>query len=482
MTAGQEAPALDRRRWDWIGRIVRAQVVMLRDVELIDDDALAGLLQAAESARLGEPPAGRSLLDAIRDFDERMDALAPPGLAGGARVGRGTLDVAATVIRGIAREDLLALAELAQELRTALIELAAAHVVTLMPVTIDGQVAHPTTLGHVLAGTVSQLARADQRLEAAYELVNRSPLGSGALASTGMPIDRERLTDLLGFDRLLENTFDAVSATDHLAAVADAIEAVAVPVRRLGSELLARARFEPDSVRFGEAWTSLIGDLPQARPAAGLTGLLAELRAAMSAAAALRSAANEAPFGPIAGDGDRLLAAAVDALSAAKSAVARTTALLTSGLEINRALLANRAGKGFSTSSDLADFLMIEEQIEPGAAQNIAALTISRAREQGLEASGITPELIDSAALLVIGREIKVEFEAISRYLAPRRFIERRTAPGAPAPATVRAQLDGERARLAQSVQRRTSAAERLARAEAELARIESEALASARG
>jgi hypothetical protein len=125
---------------------------------------------------------------------------------------------------------------------------------------------------------------------------------------------------------------------------------------------------------------------------------------------------------------------------------------------------------------------MIEEQIEPGAAQNIAALTISRAREQGLEASGITAELIDGAALLVIGREIKVEFEAISRYLAPRRFIERRTASGAPAPAMVRAHLDAERARLAQDVQRQAGAAERLARADAELTRIAAEALALPRG
>jgi hypothetical protein len=89
---------------------------------------------------------------------------------------------------------------------------------------------------------------------------------------------------------------------------------------------------------------------------------------------------------------------------------------------------------GFSTSSDLAIFLMLEEQIDPSSAERIAAMTVARAREQGVEASGITQDLIDAAALLVLGRELKVEFEAISRYLAPRRFVERAALQGGSGP------------------------------------------------
>jgi hypothetical protein len=77
-------------------------------------------------------------------------------------------------------------------------------------------------------------------------------------------------------------------------------------------------------------------------------------------------------------------------------------------------------------------------------------MVLTRAREAGLEASGITPEMIDTAAMLLIGREIKVEFEAISKYLAPRRSIERRNQTGGPAPSAVRSWLAGaERRRQA---------------------------------
>ncbi len=122
--------------------------------------------------------------------------------------------------------------------------------------------------------------------------------------------------------------------------------------------------------------------------------------------------------------------------------------LLRDGLEINRAYLANTAGRNHTTSSDLAILLMEAEGLDPAAAANIAAMTVNRAIADGIEASGITSQMIDASALLIIGRELAVEFEAISRYLAPRRFLERRTATGSPSPARTREYLGREQTRL----------------------------------
>jgi hypothetical protein len=143
---------------------------------------------------------------------------------------------------------------------------------------------------------------------------------------------------------------------------------------------------------------------------------------------------------------------------------------LEDGLVVNAAFFANRAGRSFSTSSDLADFLIIEENLAPGEAEQIASITISRARDQGLEAAGITVDLIDGAAMMVIGRELKVEFEAISRYLAPRRFIERRTTLGSPAPAVMRTFIAH---RLQDHADRNNRIAERAMRIEAAYAELQ---------
>lgn len=117
-------------------------------------------------------------------------------------------------------------------------------------------------------------------------------------------------------------------------------------------------------------------------------------------------------------------------------------------LIVNRAYLANRAGRMYTTAADLAPFLMQEEGLSPTAARQVASLVTSRLREQNLEASAVTQDIIDSAAVMVIGQELKVEMETLGRYLAPRRFIERRDVLGSPAPERTRAWLASERSRL----------------------------------
>jgi argininosuccinate lyase len=124
------------------------------------------------------------------------------------------------------------------------------------------------------------------------------------------------------------------------------------------------------------------------------------------------------------------------------------TSIVSGPIEINRAWLARTAGSALVTSGDLADFFMAEEGIDPASARDIASLTAGRALQEGMEASAITPAMIDSAAMIVIGRELGIEIERLGAYLAPRRFIEKRAVLGGPAPATIREYLTAERDRL----------------------------------
>lgn len=463
------------RRWAAVGRVVAAHGVMLRDGELIDDGALATLLRAAEHAA-GSPVPDLPLARLVATFDERIDAVAPSGMAGIGRIGRGTSELIATVVRLSMRTDLLAIARATAAVEAALVGLAEANVVSLLPAHADGQVAQPTTIGHLLGAVIGPLGRASDRLETALALTNRSPMGAVALAATGMPVDRGRVAELLGFDGIVASGYDAVAATDHLSAAADAVAAVCVPLRRLAEDVLTWMRTEPGSFRLPDAGSVYVAELPQLRAPEALVALTAGLRRVAADAQTVRLLADALPLSPWLTAVDELVAAWDELAARAVRAFGEAQRVLDI-LEINRAWLANRAGKAFGTSGDLADFLILEEQIDPGAARNIAALTISRTREQGLEASGITPELIDGAAMMVIGREIKAEFEAISRYLAPRRFIERRSLPGGPAPATVRGELEGERARIAAGRARLRAVADRIEGAERALARLQGEVL-----
>jgi argininosuccinate lyase len=308
-------------------------------------------------------------------------------------------------------------------------------------------------------------------------------MGAVALSSSGLPIERERTATLLGFDGPIANTCDALAAVDYLAGSAEVVSSFAAAVRRFLGELLAWRRSEPSSFRFAEAWLATIDPgLPGFRPAAGVERLVATAEGIEAEAEAVRRMALDAPFGPAAATVDFALGRLRTALAGSSELATGTADLVANGLDVNRALLAGRAGRDLTTSGELADYLMTEAGVAPAAARNITVMTVRKAQEQGLESARITPAMIDAAALVVIGREVGVEIEHLGRIFAPRRVLERRIATGAPAPGATRDYLELERTRLLADEQWREEMAARVAEAVAGLRRATEEIVAGASG
>lgn len=479
MTDPSSASIIASELWRDLGDIVTAHVVMLRDTGIVDDPVLAALLTAIDGVSRGAQEADKDgIVGLIARFDERVDALTPAGAVGTGTVGRGRADTAAALVRLALRWDALALGQSVVGLRRTLIDLAGQHAATTMPAVSSGRPAQATTFGHFLGGVISPLGRATTRLNAAIDDLNRGPLGAVALASSSLPIDRERAAELLGFDSPVDNTFDAVIAVDHLVAVGQAASAVALPIRRLLVELGLWLRTDPSSLRLDDRWTRRDPGLPQLASPVGLDRIVAAASAAISHAAAGGRVADSLGYEPVGPELDVIFISTLTSVRDATGMVDATDALLREGLDVNRAYLANMAGRGHTTSSDLAIFLMEAEGLDPAAAANIAAMTINRAIADEIEASGITTQMIDASALLVIGRELAVEFEAISRYLAPRRFLERRTATGSPSPARTREYLGREERLLDEQHAWLGSLERRIAAASSERDRIVRDALA----
>lgn len=450
-TADKAAPLRGRhprdaradRTWQALARVVAAHIAELAATGLLDDDSAATATDGlAQVIAAGDAPA--TLTAQLAALDERLDRAVSLELAAAARVARSPFDTGSAVLRIVARDliDDLDLTVAAWE--TAVLDLAQAHVVTLMPLTADAATVQPTTVAHWLGPVIGATARARVALAAARAETNRSPLGAGAGAGVGFEIDRGALARRLDFDGPVDNTLDAVVSVDWLVAIGQAASRLLQPAVMLLDELLIWRRTDPFAIRLDDQGLANAAGIPQWSGATGLVETLAKIRSALRMAETLGEVAHHQPYAPslarlddFAGRIQRTIFAAVEALTACRE--------LLGHIDINRAYLANRSGRGFSTSSDLAIFLMLEEQIDPSSAERIAAMTVARAREQGVEASGITQDLIDAAAMLVLGRELKVEFEAISRYLAPRRFVERRALQGGPAPAETRAYLDRAR-------------------------------------
>src|SRR5919106_1087164 len=184
--------------WDAIGRGLAAHAIMLRDSDIVDDSIAASLLMAIDGARRGAPPDVLGSLALVAAFDDRVDSLIATGAAGAVRIARARHDLAATAHRLVLRDRALALAAALDSSRSAVIDLAESHVFTLMPVWSGSSPLQPTNVAHFLTGTTAPLGRSARQLHLLYEELDRSPLGSAALAGPGLPVDRDETSKLLG--------------------------------------------------------------------------------------------------------------------------------------------------------------------------------------------------------------------------------------------------------------------------------------------
>nr|MBA2290798.1 hypothetical protein [Chloroflexia bacterium] len=370
----------------------------------------------------------------------------PDELRGAATLGLAHEEWSGTALRIMARFDCLAVAKRAGEAQQAMLAMAKLHAVTLMQGFHTGRPVQPVTFGHLLGGAIAPLGTGMTRLLDAVDGLNRSPLGAGSMAGEVVGAGRADTATSLGFREPIANTYDAVGNTEDFVAVVESLASVAAPMARLLDELAVMVRTDPSSLVFDDAWMRT-GDrhLPGFSTVERLVSLAQQLRAVSLQAQALVSRIRQLPYGPLGVASDwitddlmALAAHTVDQFDAVDE-------LFRSALTVNRAYLANRAGRDFTTSSDLAAFLMSEEQLPPSVARDVAGLTLRRLLEENLEISAITPEHVDMSALMVIGRELKVEPETLGCWLAPRRFLERRLVEGSPAPSKTREWIERER-------------------------------------
>lgn len=416
-----------------ISMIQAAQIVMLQRQSVVDDAAANAMLRAVDSVQLGYREPDTTVWAAAESLDDRVDAAVPSEIAGAGSLGRTRSETIHTALRMHLRERTARIATRSLHLRVVLHELAQAHVVTVMGGFADRKAAGPTTLAHFLGGVLGPIESTWKRLLSAIDALDRSPLGAGLLVGEVFSVDRSDVATLLGFSEAIENTLDATGSVEDLVEVLEAFSAQASVVNRFVNELLVWIRTDPTSFFIDERWESVPEPShPGHAVSLRLEHLSYDAQHAQVYARGAVDLLRSQPYGPISVNWDRISDSVNGVMNHIDALLDDAAGAVREALIVNRAYLANRAGRLFSTASDVAAFLMETEQLSPATAQRIAGLAIARLKESNLEASQITPDYIDSAAVLVIGQELKVEMEPLGRYIAPRRYIERRGVLGSP--------------------------------------------------
>ena len=209
------------RSIEWLDEINKASIVMLAETGIVPKDVAAriakGIAQLIEQEAKDEKNR-RTSADYL-DYEPRLIAIAGPE-ASRLHTGRSRQDLASTIARMNLRDGILKTAEALIAAREKLLKRAEEHIETIIPAYTHGVQAQPTTFAHYLLAFESALTRTTERLQQAYARVNKCPLGAAALATSSFPLDRNRLAELLGFDGLVENAYDA----NHLAPIDSALD------------------------------------------------------------------------------------------------------------------------------------------------------------------------------------------------------------------------------------------------------------------
>ena len=212
------------RSVEFLDQINKASIVMLAETGIVPRDVASriakGIAQVSADERTGklQPRESADYLD----YEPRLIAVAGPE-ASRLHTGRSRQDLASTIARMNLRDGLLQVIGALIHARESLLKRAEEHTETIIPAYTHGVQAQPTTFAHYLLAFESALARATERLQGTYVRVNQCPLGAAALATSSFPLDRKRLAELLGFEGLVENAYDA----NHLAPIDSALEVAA---------------------------------------------------------------------------------------------------------------------------------------------------------------------------------------------------------------------------------------------------------------
>jgi len=425
-----------------------AHTLMLHETGNLPEGQAGALLRALSTVASGGPgaftyaPAVEDLFFAV---EARLIELAGPEAGGNLQIARSRNDLDAVMCRLMLRDRLLQMQDAVIALRTVLLDLGAEHVRTLMPGITHTQPAQPTTLAHYLLGVLGPLERDSVRLLAAWNRVNRSPLGVAAFTTTSFPIDRNLTARLLGFEGIVENGYDAVGANDHM------LEAVHVLVNMTGSlsrfvhDLLVWARQEVGILRIDDAFIQISSIMPQKRNPVVLEHIRARIGYVHGDAATVEAIIHSSAFGDTVDVEDPIYVPLDRAFDAADAVLGLLTAALQSAT-FDRELLARRAAEGYTTTTALAEGLVREYGLPFRAAHTVLSRSVNRSLAEGV---AISAALLNAVSAEVLEEPVGVSDAFVARALDPWAFVEARAIPGGPAPVAVEAAISEARGRLA---------------------------------
>lgn len=407
---------------------------------LTEDDGKAiteGLDKVLAEIENGEFTFSATLEDIHMNVENRLRELIGDA-AGRLHTARSRNDQVATDFRLWVRDAIDRLDDGLQVLQKVLIDRAEEHVDTILPGFTHLQAAQPVSLGHHFLAYVEMFARDRGRFADARKRLNESPLGSAALAGTPYPIDRHMTANLLNFSGPMRNSLDGVSDRDFALEYLSAAAICSVHLSRMAEELVIWSSAQFGFVRMSDSFSTGSSIMPQKKNP--------------DAAELIRS-----KIGRVVGDLNSLLISmkglplayskdmqedkepVFDAADTIELGVAAMTGMIAE-MTVNKAKMRESASWGFTTATDLADWLVRELGMPFRNAHHVTGAIVKMAEDKGCDLCDLALEEMQS-----VDKDIH---QGIFDVLTIDASVASRTSYGGTAQENVRQQIQEARARF----------------------------------
>lgn len=363
-------------------------------------------------------------------------------VAGNLHIAKSRNDMGIAIYRMTLREKLLSVIEEALRFRQSLIELTEEHKDTIMIGYTHTQQAQPTTLSHYLNAMTDVITRDITRLSAAYDNVNKSSMGAAALTTSGFHINRKLVQELLGFEGLIENAWDAVSGADYLTETATTIQLAALHLGRSVQDFLLWGTQEFGAFKLAEPYVQISSIMPQKRNPVSLEHTRALLSSIVGDTQTIVSMVHNTPFGDIVDTEDNIQPYIWRAIEKLEGIYRLISSILIT-MTVDKEKLLHRAKDSFANVTELADMLVRVDHFSFRHAHEIVSNSVKEVLKSGKETiSDLTLQIINKECEKTVGKKSSLTEDQFNQAVSPEHFVHIRTIEGGPSPTRMKVAIE----------------------------------------
>ncbi|MBP0614067.1 argininosuccinate lyase [Jiella mangrovi] len=419
-------------REDIAGSKAHAEMLGRQGIITVEDaqKIVEGLSQIEAEIEAGTFTFSRQLEDIHMNVEARLAELIGPA-AGRLHTARSRNDQVALDFRMHVRGAFEALEQKLGEFIEALLDKAEAHAETVMPGFTHLQVAQPVTYGHHCLAYVEMAVRDRSRCRDALKRLDECPLGAAALAGTGFAIDRHMTAKALGFATPTRNSLDTVSDRDFALEFLSVAAICATHLSRLAEEIVIWSTPQFGFVKLSDAFSTGSSIMPQKRNPDAAELVRAKPGRINGALISLLTVMKGLPL-TYSKDMQEDKEQVFDAIDSLALALAAATGMIRD-LEVNVDAMRKAAGHGYSTATDLADYLVRELGLPFREAHHVTGRAVSLAESSGLGLEDLPLDVLKSLDSRI--------GEGVYSVLGVDASVRSRTSFGGTAPDNVRSQV-----------------------------------------